>query len=243
MMKAGFQLDLKKTLLYVILLAAVYVVLFIVVVPSDFAVTLAINTWAATTPPAVQAFARFYTTYAYYIFGAGIIVLVLASFDSEKVKPYRMFLLGYATGFAAGLGISSLMKAIVAAPRPFQEYPGQFQLLGLTPPKGASFPSNHAVAGFAMAAPPMWKFKKWFVWVPLAAYAVTLALSRPFFGVHFVTDILAGSLIGIAAGMAFTLLFESMATQGKLTEDNQRKYLFVMLGVTVLIIVLNILFG
>lgn len=63
---------------------------------------------------------------------------------------------------------------------------------------GLSFPSSHAVNNFAGAFVISSFYRKqklyWYV------FASLVALSRPYVGVHYPSDILAGSIIGMAIG-------------------------------------------
>jgi membrane-associated phospholipid phosphatase len=67
-------------------------------------------------------------------------------------------------------------------------------------PESTSFPSGHAATAFAAAIavsvihPRLLK--------PLFALAALVALSRVYLGVHFVTDIVVGSALGVAIGLA-----------------------------------------
>jgi undecaprenyl-diphosphatase len=63
---------------------------------------------------------------------------------------------------------------------------------------GLSFPSSHAVNNFAGATVISHFYQKqkyyWF------SFAALVALSRPYVGVHYPSDIVAGSLVGIGIG-------------------------------------------
>lgn len=85
-----------------------------------------------------------------------------------------------------------IIKELVARPRPFDTIP---ELIVLTwKPSSWSFPSGHACSSFA-AAFTLTKFmgKKGSLFYILA---FVIAISRPYVGVHYLSDIIAGSIIG-----------------------------------------------
>jgi undecaprenyl-diphosphatase len=69
-------------------------------------------------------------------------------------------------------------------------------------PTSASFPSGHSASGFAFATtigdylPPMA--------LPLRSLAAVVAYSRIHSGVHYPSDVLVGSVIGIVIGLIVT---------------------------------------
>ena len=67
-----------------------------------------------------------------------------------------------------------------------------------------SFPSSHAVNNFAVAF-YFYKLYPKLKWV-LFITAALVAFSRPYVGVHYPSDILAGALIGMLIGYIFALL-------------------------------------
>ena len=98
----------------------------------------------------------------------------------------------------AALLLNTVVKQTVRRARPVLEE----ELPALTPVlSGRSYPSAHSSTSFAGAralsaaglpAPPLY------------AVAVTMALSRPYLGVHYPSDILAGALLGDAVARLMT---------------------------------------
>ncbi|NBJ89212.1 phosphatase PAP2 family protein [Acutalibacter sp. 1XD8-36] len=90
------------------------------------------------------------------------------------------------------------LKNIICRPRPFQEMP-EISLL-IPPPSGYSFPSGHSCASFAAATIIFLKDKR--PGAAALALAALIAFSRVFLFVHYPTDVLAGSLLGVLCALA-----------------------------------------
>jgi undecaprenyl-diphosphatase len=96
------------------------------------------------------------------------------------------------------IGLNYVVKLIVRRPRPVLE--------GLPPlggaPSSLSFPSAHATSSFAVAT-AMTRVE------PLGALAfvlaLALALGRPYLGMHYPSDVLAGAALGVALGLIVPL--------------------------------------
>lgn len=95
---------------------------------------------------------------------------------------------------------SSLLKELFQRVRPCRAMDGVRLLVDCG--GGLSFPSSHAVNNFAGAfvISQYYKKQKWY-WY---SFAALVALSRPYVGVHYPSDILAGSFIGIGIGYTTT---------------------------------------
>jgi undecaprenyl-diphosphatase len=78
-------------------------------------------------------------------------------------------------------------------------------------PSSASFPSGHAATAFAAAVaiglvhPRLRR--------PLLALAAVVALSRVYLGVHYVLDVLAGTVLGVAVGVAAARVVRAVAPE------------------------------
>jgi membrane-associated phospholipid phosphatase len=96
---------------------------------------------------------------------------------------------------AGAYAVNYLVKVAVRRPRP--ELPG---LPPLTPTVSRlSFPSAHATTSFAACR----AFRGLAPAAFLYAAAGLFALSRPYLGVHYPSDVAAGALLGTALGEAF----------------------------------------
>ena len=102
-------------------------------------------------------------------------------------------LLAFAATEALTPLVSSLLKALVGRPRPPD---------GLVHPAGASFPSGHAAYAGATCVALVLLFTApgphRRLWWTIAALGIAgMAWSRTYLQVHWLTDVIAGSLLGI----------------------------------------------
>jgi membrane-associated phospholipid phosphatase len=96
------------------------------------------------------------------------------------------------------IGLNYVVKLLVKRPRPVLE--------GLPPlggaPSSLSFPSAHATSSFAVAA-AMTRVDPLGGLAFILAFA--LALGRPYLGMHYPSDVLAGALLGVVLGLLVPL--------------------------------------
>lgn len=96
------------------------------------------------------------------------------------------------------IGLNFAVKLVARRPRPVLE--------GLPPlggaPSSLSFPSAHATSSFAVAT-AMTRVDSLGALAFLLALA--LALGRPYLGMHYPSDVLAGALLGVALGLIVPL--------------------------------------
>jgi membrane-associated phospholipid phosphatase len=123
-----------------------------------------------------------------------VLGLVLVAIDSSRWQQWLVCaLLG---PFAIGLNYA--IKLLVKRPRPVLE--------GLPPlggaPSSLSFPSAHATSSFAVAT-AMVRVDPAMGGAFLVAFA--LSLGRPYLGMHYPSDVLAGALLGLVLGLIVPL--------------------------------------
>jgi len=107
---------------------------------------------------------------------------------------------------------SSVIKALVARPRPCHEVDGAPVLQGIHLlvhcGSGKSFPSSHAVNNFAMATLFACYYRRW-TWA-FFAWATLIGLSRVAVGVHYPSDIAGGAIIGTIIALAILALWTAL---------------------------------
>jgi membrane-associated phospholipid phosphatase len=107
-------------------------------------------------------------------------------------------------GIAGLAGVVLAVKFLVKRKRPEGEWGGIYRN---TDPH--SFPSGHAARAFLLAvvgtalAPP-WLAAVLWVWAPL------VALARVAMGVHYLSDIVAGAILGIIVGVIGLQIYQPM---------------------------------
>lgn len=120
-------------------------------------------------------------------------LIVLAASNSNGESWFICALLA-----PAAIALNYVIKLAVKRPRPVLE--------GLPPlggaPSSLSFPSAHATSSFAVAT-AMTRVDS--LGALAFVLAFVLALGRPYLGMHYPSDVLAGALLGIALGLIVPL--------------------------------------
>lgn len=132
----------------------------------------------------------------------------------------------HAIGVAfGGMALITALKYAIAAPRP----PAT---VNVVPIGGYSFPSGHAVTatiGYGILAYDVRVGPKWARYTAAAVVIAAVALSRVVLGVHFVRDIVAGVVVGLA------FLVAAIA----LTRHEPRLSFLLAVGVSVVAVVVG----
>lgn len=159
---------------------------------------------AIATPPVIAA-ARGMSHFGEHALGWMAVAAVGALAD----KPRRRQWAGVAVGAVGAHAASIVIKRIVRRPRP---HAPSVQVNVGTPSK-LSFPSSHATSTTA-AAVLLGKLTG----LPLPAVLVPpMLLSRVVLGVHYPSDVLAGSALGAASAAAL------LAAEKRLDSDRTRR--------------------
>lgn len=125
----------------------------------------------------------------WFFIALGVVLLCLKKYRRVGICILFALLLCLITG-------NLILKPLVARPRPCWVNP----VTMLIPiPKDYSFPSGHTYASFAAATVLFLSDKR----AGILAYilAVCIAFSRMYLYVHYPTDVLAGLILGVTAGI------------------------------------------
>lgn len=172
-------------------------------VPAEVKIIEAVQ-GAIATPPVISA-ARGMSHFGEHALGWMAVAAVGALAD----KPRRRQWAGVAVGAVGAHAASIVIKRIVRRPRP---HAPSVQVNVGTPSK-LSFPSSHATSTTA-AAVLLGKLTG----LPLPAVLVPpMLLSRVVLGVHYPSDVLAGSALGAASAAAL------LAAEKRLDSDRTRR--------------------
>jgi len=136
------------------------------------------------------------------VVGSGWTMIPIASLAAfRRTREHALWLVALLVSVAVAV---FSIKALVGRARPCTSL-ADVHALVFHAPTDPSFPSGHAAGAFAVAA---------FVTFELAVHplakialfvvATGIALSRVVLGVHFPSDVLAGSLLGITAALLFS---------------------------------------
>ena len=120
--------------------------------------------------------------------------------------PHRYAAVGTAGCAAiAGVFVFKALKKLSRRQRPCQLVPHCWSKV--LPPDQFSFPSGHTMTAFAIALAVGYFYPS--LEGPLYFLAISIAFSRVVLGMHFLSDVLAGAVLGTALGVASIVTFAS----------------------------------
>ncbi|MBD3328213.1 phosphatase PAP2 family protein [Candidatus Peregrinibacteria bacterium] len=131
--------------------------------------------------------------------------------------------------------LAYLMKKTFLIHRPFVN--PELEIKALTYATGYTFPSMHAA--FSMALIPFLKrtFKSKFAVISLITFYLLIVISRPYLGVHYVSDVIFGGLIGYSIAHIILWLekkyslYEKIIFHAKTKKEVRRQITHVLTGI------------
>jgi membrane-associated phospholipid phosphatase len=117
-------------------------------------------------------------------------------FACLKTRSWRP-LAAVAGAFLLAQVVSSELKTLTDRPRPSLTFATVHPLVHV--PASGAFPSGHATTAAAVAAALWWSSRR--ASMALGAFALLIALSRVWLGVHYPSDVIAGLALGEVLGL------------------------------------------
>jgi len=121
-------------------------------------------------------------------YGMGLIILLFGGYNRFEAVG--------AGALAAGIGITLFLKLKKTAKRKRPNTIEPHPWARLLPPDQFSFPSGHTITAFAVSVSLSMFYPS--LAIGLLFCALSVAASRILLGMHFLSDVLAGALIGTA---------------------------------------------
>lgn len=116
----------------------------------------------------------------------------------------------------AALGFNYLIGEVLIKKKVGRSRPSTWisdEDMKINKPKDHSFPSGHSASSFCAFTVTAWCCPVW-IWLPALLLASTIAFSRMYLRVHYLTDVIGGILLGVADGSLVTLLFRAFVFKG-----------------------------
>ncbi|NQV11900.1 phosphatase PAP2 family protein [Candidatus Uhrbacteria bacterium] len=148
----------------------------------------------------IHTLAVIFARWVFWFLLLGLVIAIVVRHEPIFVGALLKVLMA---SIIIGVVSNLLFGKIFVRKRPFETH--KLHALISTTWLGGSFPSDHAMFSFAVAT-PLWIFDPITgAWAMLIA--ALIAISRVAVGVHYFTDVLMGSAVGIAAAyLAFAII-------------------------------------
>jgi undecaprenyl-diphosphatase len=152
--------------------------------------------------------AIFFAEYFQYLIAVILLIVILKNF--KKNLPMAVSIIG--TVFLSRIVITEIIRHLFFRQRPFVVLENAHLLLNQSPTE-PSMPSGHAALFFALATAVYFYNKKLGAFLFISSLLIVLA--RIFAGVHWPSDVLVGTLIGIFSGWLVNKFYYNFFKRGR----------------------------
>ena len=138
-----------------------------------------------------------------YVLFLFVLIILFMFKQKSKILPLLLALVLY-------LGLTQIIKVIIARPRPFTKF--NFPDLGEAGANAnRSFPSGHSTGSASLVR--FFEFNRIFLWIWIAI-TILIMFSRIYLGMHYLSDVVAGFVLGYAMGDFSIFLAEKLQKKG-----------------------------
>lgn len=124
----------------------------------------------------------------------------------DREKNRQMVLVAITSALISRFVVKNFLVLFISRPRPYMVVPSAHKLIATTfLDNFQSFPSGHALFFFSLATAVCFYNKK--LGIFLFACATLMGLARVFCGVHYLSDVMGGAIIGIAVAFIVQRLY------------------------------------
>jgi membrane-associated phospholipid phosphatase len=174
--------------------------------PLDTQITLYLNGFTGISP-LFDGVILFLASYLPFVL-LGLFLAYFFLHPAPKKAKYLPFGLTLVVALVARFGAVEAIRAVIHRPRPYVAHP---EIHALFSDASWSFPSGHATFFFALATWAYFFDKR--LGVMLYAGATLVSLARVVAGVHYLSDVVAGALLGV--GVAWLVRYLGRAVYKK----------------------------
>jgi membrane-associated phospholipid phosphatase len=153
------------------------------------------------TPEKTGFFMFMSNTNDYVDIGVPAGLLVAGTINNDKgMRENAAFV---ASSTALSVGVTLLLKHIIKRPRPFVQ---NINIVPVYRAADTSFPSGHTSTAMSTATALSMAYPKWYVIAPVFLWAGTVGYSRMYLGVHYPTDVAAGTAVGVGSALSMSFM-------------------------------------
>lgn len=144
------------------------------------------------------------------MFGEEMVIILVLGFvywSLNKEKGKRLAVIVFIS-----MGINSLLKIVFGRLRPFQV---DSEIINLRPETSQSYamPSGHTQGASTVFFGLAYFFKKKYLWIIAVIITILVGISRMYIGVHYLSDVIVGGLLGLLMVISIDYLLNRIKNQ------------------------------